>query len=103
MNSAQIRITTRSHAGHDHMYGKNRKGHNLLQVMAFCFMEIRGLEPSSTPSNLPKNEAISGQATQNPTYRLPNDLQEIVSAWPEMGCALKAAVLAVVRSRKAER
>ncbi len=82
---------------------KKTKPPQVLTLAAVKFMEIRGLEPSSTPSIPAENEAILGWATQNPTYSLPNELQEIVSAWSEMGCALKAAVLAVVRSRKAER
>jgi hypothetical protein len=81
---------------------KNRKSHKPFGFMAFCFMEIRGLEPSSNLSNPAENKVNSQQVTQNPTYSLPNDLQEIISAWPEMGCALKAAVLAVVRSRMTE-
>ena len=54
-------------------------------------------------SNLTKgaeNKGISGDGTENGTcaVEVAADLWEVVEAWPKLGAALKAAVLAVVRS-----
>ena len=67
--------------------------------MALAEVEIRGLEPSPVLSNPGRIRGFSEQATQNATYDVPSDLQQVISAWPKLGSALRAAVIAVVYSR----
>lgn len=54
--------------------------------------------PAETPVSVASTALAEGEATQNPTQSLPDDLARVVEAWPTLPDAVKAGVLAMVRA-----